>query len=373
MSRKCVEMFCCAEERAQHSALDDTTLSSIASNLDLGPWLSEAALSAKTKRAIQMVYEMAEDDVVPQVDGKRITTMLQLLSSENATLLGNMENTRHINNLVAKLSDFGLSDDIGLVWKICQDYVKADALDSQVLASLLIRNVHLFYTSLEDNFIQQLACQENIRSWSRHLISAISSNRDLFSAALEYGCFYWEELEMDPRFLNVLRGFLFEMRHSCGDRYVKLFPDEVQGLVVLLTIKSDDVNLEKNPSYALALIEAASAVSSEKRRRLIALLLLVHKHWFRQLLHYSAFVGGKFHVKWLSKDFSINDIFMYDGISHGFLNAIPYCWSPVEHCQIVYFRFAFQFKTRKPQKSQFTIMIIRIVSLSFIGFLRFRF
>ena len=302
-----VSMFCCAEERAQHSALDDTTLSSIASNLILGPWHSEAALSAKTNSAIQMVNKMAEDDVVSLADRKRITVMLQLLSSENAALLGDVENTRNINKLVANLSDNGLSDDSGLLWRLFQD-IKADALDSQVLASLLLRNVHFLYTSLEDHFIHRLGCGESMRSWSRQLISAITSDRDLFSAALEFGCSYWEELEMDPRFLNVLRGFMLEMRLSCRNSYVKLFPEEVQGLVVLLTTKPDDVNLEKNPSYALALIEAASAVRSEKRRRLVAFLLLVHKNWFRQLLQYSAFVGGKFHVNWLSEDFSINDM-----------------------------------------------------------------
>lgn len=316
-----LSMFCCAEERAQHSALDDSTLSAIASNLVLGPWLSGRALSAKTKSAIQMVNEMAEDDIGPRADGKRITAILQLLSSENASLLGDEENTRNIIKLLTKLSDNGHSDDVGLVWRLCQDHVKADALDWQVLASCLLRNDHLLYTSLEDHFIQQLACEENIRSWSQQLISAITSNRDIFLAALEFGCSYWEELEMDPRFLNVLRGFLSEIRLSCGDNFVKLFPDEVQGLMILLLTNSEDVSLEKNPSFTLAVIESASVVRSEKRRRLVALLLLVHINLFRQLLHYSTLVGGKFHVQWLSRDFSINDISMYDGISHRFLNA----------------------------------------------------
>ena len=308
--RKCVEIFVfrCAEERVQHSALDDKTLSSIASNLMMGPWLLEDALSVKTKNAVLMVNNMAGHDVAPRADRKRNIAMLQLLTSESAALLGDEENTRHINRLVAELLGDCTNDDSALLWRLCHDYVKSDALDSQLLTSLLLRNVCLLHNLLEDNFIQQLRCEESISPWSRQIISAIATNRDIFLASLEFGFSYLEELDMDPRFLNVLKGFLVEVRLSCGDSYARLFPEDVQGLVVLMATKPDDINLERNPSYALALIEAASIVRSENRQPLVALLFLVHIKWFRKLLQYSAMVDGKFHVQWLSNFFSINDI-----------------------------------------------------------------
>ena len=144
-------------------------------------------------------------------------------------------------------------------------------------------------------------------AWSWELILAISSDQELFLAALEYGISYWEELDMNPRFLNILRGLFLETSHACGDHYVKLFPEELQDFMSFLTTDPDDVNILENPSYARALIEAASAAKKDNSR-VVSLLFLVHKKWFRKLLHYSAYAGAKFHIDWITNDLSINDI-----------------------------------------------------------------
>jgi hypothetical protein len=297
-------------ERAQHSALSDSTLWS-AAGLTLNPWLLEEdearkriTLAETAERAVAMAVQCAEDGE------SSISDTIGLLLSEAVAGSRKEDVSKDIWRLTERVLDFRKEDDDDIladVWHRC--LCGSFNVNVRVAAKLLKRRKDLFFEALEDFLLNQLKDEdededeEGSRDWKTPLTNVLSSDAELFSLATDYAVQYLSELDYHP---------IFAESSALSKIVVDSIPTEfhavsVQHLVALLSTDPGDVGEDNLVVYMDLILKEWGLI--KPGRDLFLLFVIARKRkWLERLLRYSAEKGDKFHVAVVPEGASIHEL-----------------------------------------------------------------
>ncbi len=281
-------------ERAQHRALSDKSLWSIA-GLAVNPWLQECGLPETTSAAVQVAISCAEEAIeAAETEGRRMSgeerkqvagTVRMLLTAGPRLVHADWANAtwRLTGALLEDDSDGVENKLLELVWRSCRDSRSLPLADTRVAERLLMRRRDLFLEGLERWMADEVSGDP--------LLLVVASSPRLFGLCMDFALTA-KDREAAARLLSSV--------HGLADNHVVLYPPGAQHVAALLSVA---VDADDTLHVDAVLSEVESIVSSADRDgddgdvgKFVRGLLLVHRDWLRLLLRRSALTASRLHV-----------------------------------------------------------------------------